>query len=256
MRARWLVCLAAVALLSAEARAGGVIHGTIWSSRGEARRATLARERVAAQVPPRRGFFGLFSSPPRPGLDAAAASASGVSAMPVPRRQPGITDAVVSIREIPAGFEKRLAQQSARDRSRPYPRIVLSQSRFRPRVLATAVGSNVEFQNLDRIWHSTFSVSSAHRFDLGKLQPGAMDTVRFDAAGVINVHCDIHPDETGFVVVTPNHAIARPDSLGRFTLPRLPPGTYKVDLWHPQRGARESMIVVPKRGEVACDMAF
>jgi plastocyanin len=174
----------------------------------------------------------------------------------VAKLQPGVTDAVITVRRIPEATERRLAGQMQRDRRRTNPRMVIQKSRYKPRVMAVAAGNDLEFQNLDRIWHSTFSVSTAQRFDLGKLKPGAVDTVTLARPGVINLHCDIHPEETGFLVVAPNHAYARPDSLGRFELPRLPSGSYEVQIWHPVRGSRERVVVVPSRGDAQCDLAF
>ncbi len=83
-----------------------------------------------------------------------------------------------------------------------------------------------------------------------------IDTVKLARAGVINIHCDIHPDEVGFVVIAPNHAFTRPDSLGHFTLPKLPPGDYQIEIWHPLRGDRVAQVVVPKHGDATCDLAF
>lgn len=275
MKRPLLVCAVFISLWSAEAHTAGLIRGTIWNSRGEARRAELAREKARAAKPQARGLFDFLGTPALRKTPAAPASASGdrtggaaraggsrgsanasTVKPPVPRLQPGVTDAVISVRRIPESAERRLAQRVQRDRRRHNPRMVIQKSRYKPRVMAAAAGSDVEFQNLDRIWHSTFSVSSAQPFDLGKLKPGAMDTVTLARPGVINLHCDIHPEETGFLVVVPNHAYARPDSLGRFELPRLPAGSYQVEIWHPLRGVRDAMVVVPSRGDAECDLAF
>ncbi len=257
---RPLLACAFLALWTATAEPAGVIRGTIWGSRAEARRAELARQRARDQAPEHRGLFDFLGAggPKRtPAVPAAAGKrAPSPGTVPAPKRLPEIQDAVISIREIPDKDERRLASQLRRDRRRPLPRIVINRSRYSPRVLSVPAGTDVEIQNLDRIWHSSFSVSSARRFDLGKLKPGAMDTVRLDRPGIINLHCDIHPEESGFVVVTQNHAVARPDSLGRFTLPRLAAGSYRVEIWHPVRGVRERVVEIPPRGDAECDLAF
>ena len=41
-----------------------------------------------------------------------------------------------------------------------------------------------------------------------------------------------------------------------WTLPKLPPGEYQVEIWHPLRGNRVVAVTVPKRGDVTCDLAF
>jgi len=246
---RVLAALLLSCLLVAPAEANGFVRGTIWPTRADARRADAARER--APKPEHHGFFAFFSSH---GADARAAEAT--PGLPKLAPQPGVLDAVISVREIPEKEEEKLAKQAQRDRTRPLPRVTIQKSQYHPRVMAVAAGTGLEFQNLDRIWHSAFSVSSASRFDLGKLKPGVIETVKLPRPGVINIHCDIHPDEVGFVVITPNHAFTRPDSLGRFTLPKLPPGDYQIEIWHPLRGDHVAQVVVPKHGDATCDLAF
>lgn len=258
---RKLVCAVALVFAGAAAtpaaEAAGVIHGTIWPTRADAKRAAAAH--AAAPAEERHGLFDFLGSP---GMDRRAkpgvqpASAKPKATVPAPKPQGGVVDAVVAVRAIPDKVEQKLAQQSKRDRTRPLARMTIQKSRYVPRVMAVTAGSEVEFQNLDRIWHNAFSVSSASRFDLGKIKPGTIDTVSFARTGVVNLHCDIHPDEIGFVVITPNHAIARPDESGRFTLPKLPPGEYQIEIWHPLRGNRVLAVTVPKRGDVTCDLAF
>ncbi|MEO5619257.1 MAG: hypothetical protein ABIS67_15920 [Candidatus Eisenbacteria bacterium] len=243
MKCCLLACAVLIALWTAESHAAGLIRGTIWSSRGEARRAELAR------VERPRGLFGFLGSITRRKAPAHAKA-------PLPRHQPELRDVVVLLRRIPEEAEHRLARQSERGPSRHPPRIMIQQSRYKPRVTAVVAGTRVEFQNLDRIWHSTFSVSAAERFDLGKLPSGAMGTVTVTRSGAVNLHCDIHPEEAGFLVVAPNHAYARPDSLGHFELPRLPEGRYDLEIWHPLLGVRNRVVVLPSRGDAECDLAF
>ncbi len=174
------------------------------------------------------------------------------------QRQPGVTDAVI--------FVEQVSEQTERDLSRPRrflffhasprPRVltVVQRTQFNPRVAMVPIGTQVVFLNLDRVYHNIFSVSPARRFDLGKHAPGSRDTVRFDRAGVVNLHCDIHPDELGYVVVTPNHAYARPDSVGHYRLPKLPPGTYTVHVFHPRSGEFTCAAEVPRRGDLVLDL--
>jgi hypothetical protein len=157
---------------------------------------------------------------------------------------------------VPEKVEKKLSSRGWFAPKPRSPRIVQQDLRFAPRVLAAVAGTAVEFRNLDRVFHSTFSVSAANRFDLGKYAPGHRDTVLFDQPGVVNLHCDIHPDENGFVVVVPNHAYARPDSFGRFDLKKLPPGRYTANAWHPRLGESSAAFEVPKRGNVALQLVF
>jgi plastocyanin len=175
--------------------------------------------------------------------------------------QPGIAEAVVYVEKVPDKVERKLVAGTGwlffRHRAPNDPlRVVQADMRFKPRVLATTVGRPVTFMNLDHVYHNAFSVSAARTFDLGKYAPGKSDTVRFDRPGVVNVHCDIHPDEVGYIVVAPNHTLARPDKYGDYTLPSLPAGTYTVIAWHPRYGEIRRSVEVPKRGDVTLDLGF
>lgn len=191
----------------------------------------------------------------------AVATATPETRAATKRAQRGVTDAVVWVEKVPDKVERKLAGGGPhwfwRQREQPrLLRIVQRNHAFAPRALAVVAGSQVEFLNLDRVYHNAFSVSSARRFDFGKYAPGRADTVLFEHTGVINLHCDIHPEELGFIVVVPNHVVARPDSLGAFTLPGLPPGSYTLRAWHPRLGESKRSFEVPKRGDVSLELSF
>ena len=224
MRLRSWFGVVIVCALTAEPTAAGTVTGTLW----------LTREAEGAHR--------------RSGLP------------PVARDQLGVTDAVIYVDTLPPQVDEKLASTrhwfwQRRDTPR-IPRVVQNGGKFDPRVMSVPVGTRAEFQNLDHVYHNVFSVSPAKRFDLGKYAPGRIDTVAFERAGVINLHCDIHPDELGYIVVTPNHAVARPDSLGHFKLAKLPPGHYTLRIFHPRRGEFERPIDLPKKGDLSVDMAF
>ncbi len=173
-------------------------------------------------------------------------------------RQRGVTDAVIYVERVPEQVERDLARPRRLWFFHGSPRVrvqkVVQRARFDPRVAVVAAGTRVAFLNLDRVYHNVFSVSPAMRFDLGKNAPGASDTIGFARPGVVNLHCDIHPDEQGYVVVTPNHVFTRPDSLGHYRLPKLPPGSYTVNVFHPGLGEFARTAEVPKRGDVQLDL--
>jgi plastocyanin len=157
-------------------------------------------------------------------------------------------DAVVYIASLPDSVNQGL----------PFPstgrQLAQQQQSFQPRVIALPAGGSVDFPNLDPIFHSVFSVSPTKRFDLGRYGRGRSKRVRFDKPGLVNVYCDIHSNMEGFVLVTPNRAVARPDETGRYALPDLPPGRYVVKAWHPDMAPIERDVVVPASGDVEVDL--
>ncbi|NOT33549.1 MAG: hypothetical protein HOP12_05180 [Candidatus Eisenbacteria bacterium] len=169
-----------------------------------------------------------------------------------------LTDAVIYVEKIPPEVERKLIGRRRflffRSRRPVEVLNVVQRTRFSPRVASIAAGSSVAFYNLDKIYHNVFSVSSSRRFDLGKNAPGARDTVAFERAGVVNLHCDIHPEEQGYLVVTPNHAYTRPESLGTWRLPVLPPGKYTLRVFHPRVGEFSRTVEMPARGDLSVEL--
>lgn len=164
-------------------------------------------------------------------------------------------DVVVWLEEVPEKTEHQLTRTPFRwfwrRRTPPtLPRIVERDLHYQPRVTALATGSVLLLRNQDRVWHGTFSVSPARAFDLGKRAPGRVDTLRFDSTGVVALRCDIHPEMSAFVIVTPNHAFTRPDANGGWVLPELPAGHYTLHAWHPDLGELHHAVDVPAHGEV------
>ncbi len=178
-----------------------------------------------------------------PGLSTSTAAESRPSAHARADPAPG-TDVVIYVEDIPPKLEKKLA------RAPVSTTIVQRAGRFVPRVLVVVAGATVTFENRDTVYHNAFSPSPARRFDIGKYAPHETRRVTFDRASVVELFCDIDPNETGFLLVAPNHAFTRPDRAGRFALPNLPAGTYRLTLWDPAHGRRTLDVQVPKRGDV------
>lgn len=166
-----------------------------------------------------------------------------------------VRDAVIWIEQVPTKTEQQLTRAPfrwfwERHQTPPLTRVVQSGRRYHPHVIPLSAGSRLVIRNEDDVWHGPFSVSPASGFDLGKLAPGRADTVSFDSSGVVAVRCDIFPDMSLFVVVTPNHAFTQPDSSGLWRLPELPAGHYVVHAWHPDRGDSRHDVDLPAHGRV------
>jgi plastocyanin len=58
--------------------------------------------------------------------------------------------------------------------------------------LKLKVGDTIKFTNEDAFPHNVYSLSDIQTFDLGSHGQGAVKTVKFDKAGVIEVECAIH----------------------------------------------------------------
>lgn len=125
---------------------------------------------------------------------------------------------------------------------------------FVPHVLAITVGTAVDFPNSDEVYHNVFSLSKARRFDLGRYATGRSKAVRFDRPGIVRVFCDIHSHMNAFILVFnhPFFAVTSPD--GRFRLPAVPTGTYKVVGWYEGEARVTREVVVPPGGTVDLEL--
>ena len=107
---------------------------------------------------------------------------------------------------------------------------------FTPRVVAVAVGSEVEFPNDDPIYHNVFSLSRARTFNLGRYPRGSTRSVRFDRPGVVKVFCEIHSHMSATVMVFDHPWFTMPSEDGRFELPAMSAGDHDITAWHERLG--------------------
>ena len=110
------------------------------------------------------------------------------------------------------------------------------QRRFSPEILAVPAGSTVKFPNWDPIFHNVFSLSGAKSFDLGNYSSGQSRSITFPKPGLVQLHCHLHPNMSGAILVTPNSWFTQPDATGEFSLAGIPPGRYQLVAWHKSAG--------------------
>lgn len=130
---------------------------------------------------------------------------------------------------------------------------------FVPAVLPVLVGTTVEFLNNDDFEHNVFS-PDGEKYDLGKWGKGKSRTHTFERPGVYAQLCRIHPEMIAYVLVlkTPYFAIA--NRQGEFTLPGLPPGTWKLKVWNERlrsKQLKKEFQVTVQAGQTApIDISF
>ncbi|MFQ5803715.1 MAG: carboxypeptidase regulatory-like domain-containing protein [Candidatus Methylomirabilales bacterium] len=128
--------------------------------------------------------------------------------------------------------------------------------RFMPRVQVAPVGAVLEIRNSDAVLHTAhaFRKRDATLFHLAL--PHFRDQVRvtLDTPGLLRVVCDVgHVWMRAFIFVTDNAFAAVTDSQGRFALTDIPPGTYRLRVWHELLGTISRPVTVPD-GETAVVM--
>jgi plastocyanin len=130
--------------------------------------------------------------------------------------------------------------------------------RFSPHVSIAAVGTTLEIRNLDPILHN-LHVRRETRFGptvMNVIQPAGTRSVQkpFSEAGFLDVRCDVHAFMSAFIHVFDHPYFTTTDPTGSFAMTKVPPGVYKLQIWHEQFGRRERTIKVPPGENVTLEM--
>ncbi len=110
--------------------------------------------------------------------------------------------------------------------------------RFLPRVSIVTPGTEVAFPNLDHLIHNVFSVTPGNRFDTGQYRPGDAPRVKVANPGLVKLYCNIHHQMNAFVWVVTTPFAQLLDGRPGVAFDRVPPGTYRLILWHPETGEK------------------
>ncbi len=132
-------------------------------------------------------------------------------------------------------------------------------STFHPKVLVVGAGAVVEFINSEDVFHNVRAVdgeSGETEFNVAS-PPFVSYPHTFAEPGVFDLGCDIHPAMAAFIVVSSTPFAVVADEDGFFALADVPPGSYKLTVWHleaEQRSEREVQIG-GDGGEVRLDLS-
>lgn len=129
---------------------------------------------------------------------------------------------------------------------------------FQPHVMAVQVGTTVDFLNSDSVAHNVFwaSVGGNKKLghNLGTWPQGQKKSFKFDAAGVVPLFCNVHPDMSAYLVVVPTPYFATSDPAGNYKIENVPDGSYTVTAWH--EGAKNQSKPVSVSGDAKADFTL
>ena len=106
---------------------------------------------------------------------------------------------------------------------------------FVSHVSATTTGERARVKNSDGILHNTHGfLARTTVFNLALPNRDQMIDItrRLSKPGVVRVVCDAHTHMFGWIVVHDSPYFAVSDDHGAFRIEGIPPGSYKVTLWH------------------------
>jgi plastocyanin len=124
--------------------------------------------------------------------------------------------------------------------------------RFIPHVLPIPKGSSVDFPNGDPIFHNAFSNFAGQPFDTGLYPPGTSKKITFRREGAVRVFCNIHSSMSAVILVLKTPWFAVSDASGDLRIRNVPPGQYRVRIWH-ERAPAAALQGLERRITVAGD---
>ena len=123
---------------------------------------------------------------------------------------------------------------------------------FVPNVLYVRVGQPVEFRNSEDMPHNVTVMrrgSGAEVFNVGT-EPQQKHVHTFDRIGQYDVTCDIHPGMQATLIAAPSALTTIAGNDGRFSIPNVKVGAYKLSLTYEGRTVEQPLEVTGARTEV------
>ena len=129
---------------------------------------------------------------------------------------------------------------------------------FQPHITVVQVGTTVQFLNSDSVAHNVFwpSVGGNKKLthNLGTWPKGEKRPFKFDNPGAVSLLCNVHPEMSGYVVVSPTPYFAATDKSGEYKIENVPDGNYTVTAWH--EGAKNQSKPVAVAGDTKADFTL
>ena len=125
---------------------------------------------------------------------------------------------------------------------------------FIPRIVVVPAGGTVFFLNSDRLLHNIHTTAKVNA-EVNRTQPKNRSIpVTFDKPEIVRIACDLHPWMTAWVVVAAHRYYAVTGADGQFAFD-VPPGQYKLKVWHERLGTVETSATVgDKPARVSVEM--
>ena len=156
------------------------------------------------------------------------------STTPSPRlsvgKDNGLKNAVVYLEKVAGGKRIDLAEPVLLDQK---------ECHFEPHVVIVPLGGQLVIRNSDEVLHNVraYNIEDGRTvFNIAQPIKGQQTSIRpalFDRPGIYHATCDAgHPWMSAFIVVAEHPYYAITDDNGRFILEDVPPGTYRLKVWH------------------------
>lgn len=119
---------------------------------------------------------------------------------------------------------------------------------YTPRVVVVPTTGQLDILNSDGILHNIHTYSTANPA-INKAQPKFKKvlTEKFTKPEIIKAACDAHGWMSGWMVGTDHPFVAVTDDKGTFSIKDIPPGKYRVEVWHETLGKLVKEVSIKAR---------
>lgn len=115
---------------------------------------------------------------------------------------------------------------------------------YTPRIVVVPVGGTVDFLNSDRLLHNIHATPKLNA-PFNRTQPkNRTIPITFTKPEIVRIVCDLHSWMVSWVVVAAHPFYAVTDANGHFAFDNLPPGQYKLQIWHERLGTVPANVTV------------
>lgn len=129
---------------------------------------------------------------------------------------------------------------------------------FEPHVFAVAVGTTIRERNTDGVLHNVHTHSSRNP-SVNFAHPPAvpeMPLSSFAAPESVKVTCDVHGWMSAWIWVSAHPYIAVTGADGTYKISGVPPGQYRLEVWHESLGKSVRDVTVTAGKETRIDMSL
>jgi plastocyanin len=132
------------------------------------------------------------------------------------------------------------------------PEIDQKNCEYSPHVMVMPVSAEISVRNSDPVLHNIhFYQQDESLFNIAQPMANQVNKQKLEKAGMVYAECDVHGWMQGHVAVVDSPYYAITDEQGRFNITDLPPGTYKVKIWHEYLGEKTQDVVVNAKADTA-----
>lgn len=129
---------------------------------------------------------------------------------------------------------------------------------FQPHMVVVEQGTTIDFTNSDSVAHNVFwpAISGNKKMghNLGTWPQGQKMSFKFDTPGVVPLLCNVHPEMSAYVIVSPTPYFAKTDKSGEYKIENVPDGAYTVTAWH--EGAKSKSNPAKVASDVTVDFTL